>query len=207
MAYITPPRVTVPTDLGDIIMTVTDGGHVSAMFEDHITIGAGRYVAHLHLYADTAWCDASKHAHMRRAGGDGRDVPPTHRQKIVDAAIAAWAQVLAADPDILRRAAYADANNDRDRVNGEIIKADQALRDLRKQEAALSAAMGAASAVRHPDGTPDARYAVAWQLTGKHEVMAVALFCEKWIGSAATEREAWDLANAHADFAKRDRRV
>lgn len=51
---------------------------------------------------------------------------------------------------------------------------------------------------KHDNGRIDARYSVEREFTGAPRIQYVARFCGDWIGAAALQRDAWQMARDHA---------
>lgn len=139
----------VPTKYGSVTLAFTNAGHVHVQTEGHVndtkpvlTYRGLEYLASVHLYAATDWCEGSERYgfYITRRSPTERTASPTARLAIVDALTDTVRAYVADHPEVLRQAAYADANNEFERV--------QTLRDeLLKEQAELATQLEALAKV------------------------------------------------------------
>ncbi len=146
MAFIQYPVVKVITSLGPISLSFTDGGHVAAHVEAHsngneptLVYKGTEYLGMIHLWEAHDWQEKPGDFSYVSKRKNGQSAPPTHYRALIAAVRDAVIEYLDANPDTLRAAEYANANN----------AADSAQGDVDRIQAELDAAHAVLQAARH----------------------------------------------------------
>jgi hypothetical protein len=138
--WIKSPEVKLTTAYGPIVATFTSAEHVSCRTDAYVnddspalTYRGEDYLAHVHLYAELAnlepWSpQPGDRAHITRRRNSA-DAPRTYADAMIKAITEVVRKHVSDDPDVLRRAEYATANNNLLRLEKEYADALQAATD------------------------------------------------------------------------------
>jgi hypothetical protein len=158
--WIKYPSVPLETALGPVVAAFTDGGHVAVGTDGaHISddnpalVFRGRdYLANVHLYAEPGdgrepWSPRRSDRSIVKKRRPYVDAAPTHAKAIEEAIISAVRAYVAANPDVLRMAEAAQANNELVNLEEKRAEAVAALADIDASIATQSARLRAAQAL------------------------------------------------------------
>jgi hypothetical protein len=129
-----PTFKAVPMAYGPVDMAFTDGSHVSVRSTEITYRGKG-YTCNVGLYADREWQPNPAHYASVHRAGSIESAPPTYHAAIIDAIVTAVREYVAANPDVLRAAEFADANNEADHLDDEVARLSADLDKLRAEAA------------------------------------------------------------------------
>lgn len=148
------PVIRIMTRLGPVEAAFTDADHVSVSTDAHhndnlpgISFAGQEFLVHFHLYRSRDWDEDPKgYSSVSKRGRIGVNAAPSHRAKIKEEIREAVREFVAAHPHVLHDAAVSDVNNDilgaeedLAKLEAEIAPVQAKLRELRNQEAALTA--------------------------------------------------------------------
>jgi hypothetical protein len=147
MTYIQYPVFKkIPTKFGPVNLAFTQGSHVHVADSRHgdysgetepFTYRGKPYYLSVHLFADVQWGEKDPSAfEISRADAYGKYVAPTYRTAIVAELTRVVTEFIGENPDVLREAEYADANNVAGHLSDKIDEMEQKLEILRAQNRA-----------------------------------------------------------------------